>query len=528
MALTVEQVLDKLADKLISDEKINTSVVQQNQKTIRGGLIELGRTNQEKLILFQTDEQANKEDFPNPESFQSLVSQLSTDDIGQVDFLISFSDDDPPVLQEIIMHDLASDETYPVTEIFYNSDTGNPVNLSQFMSLQKLTQDIEIGLAEEYLDTTIFELLPSITFRQQRIINFFNEWNNLKGAVPDFELDGEGFVGEDFSAEDYYESHDISAAQETPDVGIQEEDAFITRLQSWANDGNTQYTLEGLRNELNSYLVDIDEELPPPGDERPEYRNESSGYLKFRDLNQGIIVRNTDNKFIQGLNPDNPTWQQDGFTITMWVRFLDKSSQGTLFNFGNPLNPDGYGFALETYVIQKDDNPTKTGFGSVPQNTWGQIFMDGNQLGLSYDNSPPSEGFFSQDTAERFVRLVVRDGSKLRGSHIGMPFLDRRDGLPEFGYWDNENEFDHEFGLMTNTRIPINYSEWYFICATFNPNILEEESFSYGAFKNDSDFWNGNKFTDGVYTHYSGYGAKCKVEIISKTDLLRARGFKVN
>ena len=35
MALTVEQVLDKLADKLISDEKINTSVVQQNQKTIR-------------------------------------------------------------------------------------------------------------------------------------------------------------------------------------------------------------------------------------------------------------------------------------------------------------------------------------------------------------------------------------------------------------------------------------------------------------------------------------------------------------
>ena len=69
--------------------------------------------------------------------------------------------------------------------------------------------------------------------------------------------------------------------------------------------------------------------------------------------------------------------------------------------------------------------------------------MDGNQLGLSYDNSPPSEGFFSQDTAERFVRLVVRDGSKLRGSHIGMPFLDRRDGLPEFGYWDNENEFDN-------------------------------------------------------------------------------------
>ena len=29
------------------------------------------------------------------------------------------------------------------------------------------------------------------------------------------------------------------------------------------------------------------------------------------------------------------------------------------------------------------------------------------------------------------------------------------------------------------------------------------------------------------YTHYSGYGSKCKIEIISKTNLLRARGYKV-
>ena len=31
---------------------------------------------------------------------------------------------------------------------------------------------------------------------------------------------------------------------------------------------------------------------------------------------------------------------------------------------------------------------------------------------------------------------------------------------------------------------------------------------------------------NGLYTHYSGYGAKCKVEIISRNELLRARGFK--
>ena len=32
---------------------------------------------------------------------------------------------------------------------------------------------------------------------------------------------------------------------------------------------------------------------------------------------------------------------------------------------------------------------------------------------------------------------------------------------------------------------------------------------------------------EGVYTNYSGYGTKCKIEVISKTDLLRARGYKV-
>ena len=30
-----------------------------------------------------------------------------------------------------------------------------------------------------------------------------------------------------------------------------------------------------------------------------------------------------------------------------------------------------------------------------------------------------------------------------------------------------------------------------------------------------------------LFTDNSGYGAKCKVEIISRTDLLRARGYKV-
>ena len=67
----------------------------------------------------------------------------------------------------------------------------------------------------------------------------------------------------------------------------------------------------------------------------------------------------TNQDFIEGLNPNNLTYlnQDDtgGFTITMWVRFLDKASTGTLFNFGNPTrsqNPFGFKFTSKSNSLQ--------------------------------------------------------------------------------------------------------------------------------------------------------------------------------
>mgnify|MGYP003651630204 CR=1 FL=1 len=542
--VTVEQILDLLADKLINAPEVNLSMVRGNQKTIRNGLIQLGRDNSEKLILFEKDVKANEEDFTDVNddgnSLTSIVEAFAEElEITQCDFDIVFdSSGDTPIISSIVLD--ANGTTIPMTNIFYNGNpNGNPINLSQFMNLQELTQDIDIGLAEEYLDTTIFELLPEITLRQQRIIDFFNEFQNLVGPEPQFTFDSDGLINLDDTGAYinnyiYTENHDISTAQDgDPTIGIQEEDSFITRLEQDANSNNEQYTLQGLRNTLNQYLEDIDQELPPLQDERPTYINQSDGYLKFRNLNQGIIIRNTEGDTI------NSDWNTTGFSITMWVKFLDKSSQGTLFNYGNPFREnqdEAFGFSLETYVLKRDDAVGVGGFGANTYNTWGEIFQDGNQLDLNYDNAAPSEGFFNEDNTERFIRLVVRDEGKLRGSHVGMSFLDRREGLPEFNRSDEFTDedispYDHTFGLMTNTRVPINYSEWYFICATFNPNIQEDSSHSdsgiYDVYKNDSDFWRGNVFPGGTFTHHSTYGAKSKVEIISKTDLLRARGFEV-
>ena len=116
-----------------------------------------------------------------------------------------------------------------------------------------------------------------------------------------------------------------------------------------------------------------------------------------------------------------------------------------------------------------------SGFGTdtiQEELTWKQMFQNDGYPGLTYDSEPPNQNFFQNTDVERFVRLVVKDGDGvLRGSHIGTNFMDRRNGLPEFGYYDNQGDYDHAYGLMTNTRIPTDFTEWYFICATFNPNI---------------------------------------------------------
>ena len=121
--------------------------------------------------------------------------------------------------------------------------------------------------------------------------------------------------------------------------------------------------------------------------------------------------------------------------------------------------------------------------------------------------------------------------------------MNRRAGLPQFPDLYNGydmftdagiGQYDHCYGLMTNVRIPQDFNEWYFICASFNPLIEEDESHNisennyYDLYKNNDNFWlNHINPVNGTPVVESEFGNQCKVEIISRTDLLRARGFKV-
>jgi hypothetical protein len=395
---------------------------------------------------------------------------------------------------------------------YINVDEGLLSILSQLVGFNTSYTEIDPSKAKEILDTEIFELIPKSKTRQQEIDNFFTSYHRLKGDLPnwDDDYDDDG-VNDHFlnsnDETDYTTNHDITTNS----------DGSIVRLSSDSTEVNPpEKTLEGLRSDIDTFLRDIDTPLETQGeDERPEYEHKSSGHIKIRHLNQAIIVRNKEGNDIgiMGDDKDNPKFLTDGFTITMWVKFLDKVSSGTLFNFGNPLRENNpFGFTLETFIVNKDDYNDTSNF--------------------------ESNGFFSEGDQERFVRLVVNDvDDAIRDSHVGMnfgqstsqptingsEFGDRLDTTTEGPALEQNSNYAFNY-----THIPIDLNEWYFIVANFNTGIDEEVSLSNTGVLANPDYWRWNQLADASYKHYSGLGAKCKVEIISKSDLIRARGFKLD
>ena len=212
----------------------------------------------------------------------------------------------------------------------------------------------------------------------------------------------------------------------------------------------------------------------------------------------------------------------------MWVRFIDKKSNGTLFNFGNPLgNGSTYGFMLETFALGEDDCLDES-----CSNTFGQTYSS----------------LYTDTSHVRFIRLVVNDNGTIYNSHVGSVSAPRMVGTPHvFNEMIGAGDSYLIPQALTYTRVPTDRNEWYFIVANYNPTITEttiDGSCTGTApsctgtgcnpncipIQNDPDYWRWNVTPAddavGTYINNSGLGAKCKVEIISKSDLLRARGYK--
>ena len=253
-----------------------------------------------------------------------------------------------------------------------------------------------------------------------------------------------------------------------------------------------------MRNKLNTYLGDVDNVVDTLNDDRPEYENISNGFLKIRKPNQAIILKTPTNGELEFQK--NNSYLTDGFTITMWVRFVDKQSSGTLFNFGNPLEENGSGFRLETRT---------------------SIDSGGNY--------------------RRWLRLVVKD-DLVRDNHFGDTNAKRRPASlsSPLDFYAERNFHKLYPNIPTD-----NLNEWYFVCATYNPQVVEVANLADdNPLLTDKQYWLNHKIyyntldtTSEVFIPVGNRndivansleGARCKVEIISRSDLLRARGFKVD
>ena len=168
----------------------------------------------------------------------------------------------------------------------------------------------------------------------------------------------------------------------------------------------------------------------------------------------------------------------------------------------NPLRVNNpFGIRLETFVVKEDEISDKSEF---------------------YDGSTP----FMNNNYERFVNLIVREGDgSLRDSNFGNSVNEKYDTVG--------NNMTAVQGSVENyrnyTRVPIDFDEWYFIVARYKPTEDEDSvSSNVTDYLTNPEYWMNNVSNDAspIYTHDSGLGNRCKVEIISKKDLLRARGYK--
>ena len=62
-AENLEKLLDLIAESLLLSPLVDSSQVEQNQKTIRGGEVKVGRTSTETLLIYGSEDQAALENW---------------------------------------------------------------------------------------------------------------------------------------------------------------------------------------------------------------------------------------------------------------------------------------------------------------------------------------------------------------------------------------------------------------------------------------------------------------------------------
>ena len=550
--LIKELVHDKIV-KLFGKMDISPEVLLQNQKTIRGGNIVTSRSSDDLLVLYQRDGDMYTDNEEETIKINLLVDSIyfSLPGIGEITL--------PNINMGTINSLTNSFQLYKTetnTETFYKLATNiqspnapnlivvghiksdgtilNALNIGQLIYTNTNIQ-YDLNKAKSVLDTEIDELLPQANARQQLIDDFFRLWAELRPPqYPTYlDTDEDGFTDfitfEDF--ENFTQNNISNAANPN--------NKFITWLQEQEDLPNTNKSLEWLYKDLQNFFAESLSNTESIQDPRPLYIPKSSGYLKLRSLNQSILIRKQEGTDVGLIGKDltNPKYLDSGMTISIWVRFLNKDQTGTLMNFGNPYGDIGSkGFALETVILKSDDvvdinSNIHPDVAELLGLTNAQITFGEATAAIANASTTGYENIFQDTDTVRFLRLSVINKNNVYVDN-SIPVLisgtsTAPKSIPRYSNTGPIPQIGNERGieLLTYTQIPINFDEWFFINASYDPNITQSEM---NINLYNVEYWN-NQYnpTQQTFTDNSGEGNQCVVEYISKSDLIRARGFRV-
>ncbi len=550
--LIKELVHDKIV-KLFGKMDISPEVLLQNQKTIRGGNIVTSRTSDDLLVLYQRDGDMytdNEEEtikinllvdsiyFSLPGAGEIILPNINMGTINSLtnSFQLYKNETDTETFYKLATN-IQSPNAPNIIVVGHIKSDGtilNALNIGQLIYTNTNIQ-YDLNKAKSVLDTEIDELLPQANARQQLIDDFFRLWAELRPPqYPTYlDTDEDGFTDfitfEDF--ENFTQNNISNAANPN--------NKFITWLQEQEDLPNTNKSLEWLYKDLQNFFAESLSNPESIQDPRPLYIPKSSGYLKLRSLNQSILIRKQEGTDVGLIGRDltNPKYLDSGMTISIWVRFLNKDQTGTLMNFGNPYGDIGSkGFALETVILKSDDvvdinSNIHPDVAELLGLTNAQITFGEATAAIANTSTTGYENIFKDTDTVRFLRLSVINKNNVYVDN-SIPVLisgtsTAPKSIPRYSNTGPIPQIGNERGieLLTYTQIPINFDEWFFINASYDPNITQSEM---NINLYNVEYWN-NQYnpTQQTFTDNSGEGNQCVVEYISKSDLIRARGFRV-
>ena len=243
LSLIADELIQHIDDFTDGTPEANRAFLQEHQKTVRNGIIQRLRQDDERMVIYQRNVKANQEDFniADGADYNSLTDFYESVIVGGTEISVDVAVDGA----DVTITTTVDGNTFPLGPyVFPGGNVDDSLNISQYMQFQNQSPTYDIGAIKEFFDIRIHELLPTERTRQQRINDFFNEYQLLKGQYPNF---ADYSNPEDFliETEDGYDAgHDISFVQNNPDgATIEEQSSHITRLSVDANNRNRDKTL---------------------------------------------------------------------------------------------------------------------------------------------------------------------------------------------------------------------------------------------------------------------------------------------